>query len=109
MRSAPLTEAAPASASALGEMRGELGDGVRNAHLERLLRKAVKAGDATEIQRLVRKGAIGDVKGRNGQDAIDLVKDIEDSNLRIRCRWALMAKDIDEYFEKYPVPTSSDE
>ena len=75
---------------------------MRNAHLERLLRKAVVAGDVEKIKILVRKGAVGDIKGRNGRDAIDLVKDIKDSDLRIRCRWAMLAKELDEYFEKYP-------
>ena len=81
-------------------MRGDLGDGVRNAHLERLLRKAVVAGDAAEIERLVRKGAIGDVKGRNGRDAIDLVADIKDPKVRLKCRYAFLAKEYEEFFGK---------
>ena len=70
------------------------------AHLERLLRKAVVAGDVPGIERLTRKGAVGDRKGRDGRDAIDLLKDIKDPALRVQCRIAMLVVVLEEHFGK---------
>lgn len=78
------------------------GNDVREANLERLLRNAVKTGDAKKVRSLVRRGAVGDVNGRDGRNAFDLVNDIEDSETRVRCCWAMLSRDLDEYFEDYP-------
>lgn len=73
---------------------------MRNAHLESLLRTAVSAGKPAEIERLVRKGAVGDVKGEDGRDAVELVADIEDPDLRVECRLAFLAKEYESYIRR---------
>lgn len=70
---------------------------MKKLHLERLLRSAVIAGDPVEIERLVRKGAVGSLKGKDGRMTIELVTDIKDPEVRIKCRYAFLAKEYEEW------------
>lgn len=58
-------------------------------HLDQLLRDAVLARDAEEMKRLIRQGASRFTEGPDGQDATDLVFQIEDADKRLECRRAL--------------------